>query len=129
MAQQILDLKEQFNTLKAETGKGTDVSVTLQLVRQLATASHHIRDPFAILGALQKLADEARVSGDPSASSDPSASRAIFIPMLGGISHSSPEPEVFLQGALEEAPERVVSVSIVASVVTFKKLYFFLSYC
>ena len=68
MAQQILDLKEQFNTLKAETGKGTDVSVTIQLVRQLASAPRHIRDPFAILGALQKLADEARVSGDPSAS-------------------------------------------------------------
>lgn len=68
MAQQILDLEEQLNTLKAETGKGTDVSVTLQLVRQLASAPHHIRDPFAILAALQKLADEARVSGDPSAS-------------------------------------------------------------
>ena len=46
-----------MNSLKAETGKGTDVSVTLQLVRQLASAPHHIRD--------QKLADEARVSGDP----------------------------------------------------------------
>ena len=42
--------------------------------------------------------------------------------MLGGISHSSLEPEVFLQGALKEAPERVVSVSTVASVVTFKKV-------
>jgi len=42
--------------------------------------------------------------------------------MLGGISHSSLEPEVFLQGALEEAPERVVFVSIVASVVTFEKI-------
>ena len=41
--------------------------------------------------------------------------------MLGGINHSTPEPEVLLQGALEEAPERVVSVSIVASVVTLRK--------
>jgi len=46
LAQQIPDLKEQFNILKAETGKGTDVSVTLQLVRQLASAPHHIRDPL-----------------------------------------------------------------------------------
>jgi len=67
LAQQIHDLKEQLNTLKAETGKGTDVSVTLQLVQQLASAPHHIRDPFAILAAL-RIADEARVSGDPSAS-------------------------------------------------------------
>ena len=44
-----------------------DVSVTLQLIRQLASAPHHLRDPFAILAALQKLADEARVSGDASA--------------------------------------------------------------
>ena len=68
MAQQIQDLKEQLNTLKAETGKGADVTVTLQLVRQLASASQHLRDPFAILAAFQKLADEARVSADPSAS-------------------------------------------------------------
>ena len=44
----------------------------------------------------------------------------IFIPMLGGITQSTSEPEVFLQGALKEAPELVVSVSIVASVVTSK---------
>ena len=147
--QQILDLKEQLNTLKAETGKGTDVSVTLQLVRQLTSAPRYIRDPFAMLAALQKLADEARVSGNPSASryediqsrplsSSPDfgniimmiirllgskeesdvAPRAIFIPMLGGISHSTSEPEVCLQGVLEEVPELVVSVSVVASVVT-----------
>ena len=42
--------------------------------------------------------------------------------MLGGVSHSSPEPKVFLQGALEEAPELVVSVSTVASVVIFKRI-------
>jgi len=67
LAQQIQDLKEQLNTLKAETGKGADVTVTLQLVRQLASAPQHLRDPFAILAALQKLADEGRVSADPSA--------------------------------------------------------------
>ena len=32
------------------------------------------------------------------------------------------EPEVLLQGVLEEAPELVLSVSIVASVVTFKSI-------
>jgi len=68
LAQQIQDLKEQLTTLKAETGKGADITVTLQLVRQLASAPQHLRDPFAILAALQKLADEARVSADPSAS-------------------------------------------------------------
>ncbi|KAL9952483.1 hypothetical protein ACROYT_G039746 [Oculina patagonica] len=67
-AQQIQDLKEQLNTLKAEAGNGANVAVTLQLVRQLASAPYHLRDPFAILAALQKLADEARVTGDPSAS-------------------------------------------------------------
>ena len=54
--------------MKAEAGKGANVAVTLQLVQQLASAPHHLRDPFAILAALQKLADEARVTGDPSAS-------------------------------------------------------------
>ena len=56
-----------MNTLKEGSGKGADVTVTLQLVRQLASAPRHLRDPYAILAALQKLADEARVSGDPSA--------------------------------------------------------------
>jgi len=68
LAQQIQDLKEQLNTLKTESGKGADVTVTLQLVRQLASAPQHLRDPYAILAALQKLADKARVSADPSAS-------------------------------------------------------------
>ncbi len=67
LAQQLQELKEQFNTLKEGTGKGADVSVSLQLVRQLASAPYHLRDPFSILAALQKLADEARVSNDPSA--------------------------------------------------------------
>ena len=119
-------------------------------------------DPFAILAALQKLADKARVSDDPSASryevifrqirplsSSPDFGNiiirllgskeksdvtnsiakitrqrtpAICIPMLGQISHSTSELEVFLQGVLEEAPELVVSVSIVVSVATLKKI-------
>lgn len=47
---------------------------------------------------------------------------AIFILMLGGISLNTLEPEVFLQGVLEEVPELVVSVSIVASLVTFQNI-------
>lgn len=65
MAQQIQDLKDQVNSLKAEKGFG--VAVSLQLVRQLASSPLRLRDPFAILAALQKLADEARTSGDVAA--------------------------------------------------------------
>lgn len=61
------ELREQLNTFKEASGKSTDVTITLQLVRQLASAPRHSRDPYAILAALQKLADEAQVSGDPSA--------------------------------------------------------------
>ena len=61
------ELREQLNTLKEGSGKCTDVAINLQLVRQLASAPLHLRDPHAIFAALQKLADEARVSGDPSA--------------------------------------------------------------
>jgi len=67
LTQQVRELREQLNTLKEGSGKGADVTVTLQLVRQLASAPRHLRDPYAILAALQKLADEARVSGDQSA--------------------------------------------------------------
>ena len=67
LAQQVRELREQLNTLKEGSGKGADVTITLQLVRQLASAPRHLRNPYAILAALQKLADEARVSGDPSA--------------------------------------------------------------
>ena len=62
------------------------------------------------------------MSPTPSPRCRENAPRAIFIPMLGGISHSTSEPEVLLQGVLEEALELVVSVSIVASVATFKRI-------
>lgn len=61
------ELREELNTLKKGSGKGAYVTITLQLVRQLASAPRHLRDRYAILAALQKLAYEARVSGDPSA--------------------------------------------------------------
>lgn len=65
MAQQIRDLKDQVNSLKAEKGSG--LAVSLQLAHQLASSPLHLRDPFAILAALQKLADETRTSGDDAA--------------------------------------------------------------
>ena len=65
LIQQSLELEEQLNALKAESEKGAEVTVILQLVRQLALRT--VLDRFAIWAALQKLADEATTSVNSSA--------------------------------------------------------------
>jgi hypothetical protein len=85
---QLQQLRQEVETLKAQA-TAVNVETSLAQVRQLASAPTRLRDPSAIMAALQKLADDARTVGHDKAAEFEAILRQvrphIYSPQFGDI--------------------------------------------